>query len=70
LANPKVDLVELEKSKIKGAIRTDFILSAQIVVIVLGTVQSEPFSTQVDGTTLVNNPKITSVKRGSIFIWL
>lgn len=47
LANPDVDLVEMEKDKIKGAIRTDFILSAEIIVIVLGTVQSEPFLNQV-----------------------
>ena len=47
LADPKVDLVKLEKGKIKGAIRTDFILSAEIIVIVLGTVQSEPFLNQV-----------------------
>ncbi|UNU72851.1 DUF808 domain-containing protein [Moraxella nasovis] len=33
----KVDLIALEKEKIKGAIRTDFILSAEIVVISLGT---------------------------------
>jgi predicted DNA repair protein MutK len=53
LANPEIDLVELEKSKIKGAIRTDFILSAEIVVIVLGTVQEEPFSTQVAVVSLL-----------------
>jgi|TARA_R110002012_G_scaffold132168_1_gene285082 predicted DNA repair protein MutK len=47
IADPKVDLVALEKDKIKGAIRTDFILSAEIVVIVLGTVQAEPLSTQI-----------------------
>lgn len=47
LADPSVNLVELEKDKIKGAIRTDFILSAEIIVIVLGTVQSEPFLNQV-----------------------
>jgi len=47
LADPKINLVELEKGKIKGAIRTDFILSAEIIVIVLGTVQSEPFLNQV-----------------------
>lgn len=47
LADPNIDLVELEKDKIKGAIRTDFILSAEIIVIVLGTVQSEPFLNQV-----------------------
>ena len=47
VADPKVDLVALEKEKIKGAIRTDFILSAEIVVIVLGTVAAQPFMTQV-----------------------
>lgn len=35
--NPEIDLVQLEKTKIKGAIRTDFILSAEIIVISLGT---------------------------------
>ena len=47
LADPDVDLVAFEKQKIKGAIRTDFILSAEIIVIVLGTVQDASFSTQV-----------------------
>ncbi len=47
LANPAVDMVALEKDKIKGAVRTDFILSAEIIVITLGTVQDSPFSTQV-----------------------
>ncbi|ABG42110.1 protein of unknown function DUF808 [Paraglaciecola sp. T6c] len=47
IADPKVDLVTLEKDKIKGAIRTDFILSAEIVVIVLGTVQDQPLTTQI-----------------------
>jgi len=47
LADEKIDLVALEKEKIKGAIRTDFILSAEIVVIVLGTVISEPIQTQI-----------------------
>ena len=46
-ADQSVDLVALEKDKIKGAIRTDFILSAEIVVIVLGTVQEATFATQV-----------------------
>lgn len=36
VADPEVDLVEFEKVKIKGAIRTDFILSAEIIVITLG----------------------------------
>ena len=43
----ETDLSALEKEKIKGAIRTDFILSAEIVVIALGSVQAEPFETQV-----------------------
>lgn len=47
LADPTVDLVTLEKNKIKGAIRTDFILSAEIIVIVLGTVKDAAFVTQV-----------------------
>jgi predicted DNA repair protein MutK len=53
VADPKVNLVELEKNKIKGAIRTDFILSAEIVVIVLGTVQAETFATQVTVVSLL-----------------
>lgn len=47
LSNPAVDLVALEKDKIKGAVRTDFILSAEIIAITLGTVQASPFVTQV-----------------------
>jgi hypothetical protein len=47
LADPSVNMVEFEKNKIKGAVRTDFILSAEIIVIALGTVQSQPFLTQV-----------------------
>lgn len=39
-ADQAVDLVAYEKAKIKGAIRTDFILSAEIIVISLGTVAS------------------------------
>ncbi|MDV5170410.1 DUF808 domain-containing protein [Photobacterium rosenbergii] len=41
------DLVEFEKKKIQGAIRTDFILSAEIIVIALGTVQESAMLTQV-----------------------
>jgi len=47
LADPAVDLREVEKDKIKGAVRTDFILSAEIVAITLGTVQGSPFVTQL-----------------------
>ena len=42
-----VDPVAFEKEKIKGAIRTDFILSAEIVVIALGTVAAASFAKQV-----------------------
>ena len=38
LVDPAVDLVAFEKDKIKGAVRTDFVLSAEIIVITLGTV--------------------------------
>ncbi len=46
VANPEVDMVEFEKQRIKGAIRTDAILSAEIIVIALGTVQDSPLATQ------------------------
>ena len=47
LADPQVDLVAFERDKIKGAVRTDFILSAEIIVIALGTIAQAPFTTQV-----------------------
>jgi len=47
LTDTSVDLVAFEKDKIKGAIRTDFILSAEIIAITLGTVAASPFITQV-----------------------
>ena len=47
VADPAVDVVAAEKAKIKGAVRTDFILSAEIIVITLGTVGGQPFGTQV-----------------------
>ena len=53
IADPKVDLVALEKDKIKGAIRTDFILSAEIIVIALGTVANQVFSKQVTVVSLI-----------------
>ena len=45
--NPEVDMVKFEQDKIKGAIRTDFILSAEIIVITLGTVAAAAFARQV-----------------------
>jgi predicted DNA repair protein MutK len=47
VANPAVDLIAFEKQKIKGAVRTDFVLSAEIIVITLGVVAAAPFVTQV-----------------------
>ena len=47
LSDPAVDLVALEKDKIKGAVRTDFVLSAEIIAITLGTVQSSHWTTQL-----------------------
>ncbi len=46
VTDPAVDLVALERDKIKGAVRTDFILSAEIIAITLGTVADKPFGTQ------------------------
>ncbi|MCW5620530.1 MAG: DUF808 domain-containing protein [Burkholderiales bacterium] len=47
LTESGVDLVTLERDKIKGAIRTDFILSAEIIAITLGTVANSPLTTQI-----------------------
>jgi len=47
LADTNKDMVALEKDKIKGAVRTDFILSAEIIAITLGTVQNQPLTTQI-----------------------
>lgn len=41
------DMASLEKQKIKGAVRTDFILSAEIIAITLGTVTGQDFWTQL-----------------------
>ncbi len=47
IAETAPDEATQEQSKIKGAIRTDFILSAEIIVITLGTVKQAAFMTQV-----------------------
>lgn len=47
LADPAIDLALLEREKIKGAVRTDFILSAEIIVLTLGSVQASSLATQV-----------------------
>ncbi len=47
VANPAADLCRIERDKIKGAVRTDFILSAEIIAITLGTVAASTFAVQV-----------------------
>ncbi|MBY7996211.1 DUF808 domain-containing protein [Vibrio fluvialis] len=49
----QVNVEEYEQKKIKGAIRTDFILSAEIIVIVLGTVQGKEMLTQIVVVSLI-----------------
>ena len=53
LGDPKADLVALEMDKIKGAIRTDFVLSAEIIVIALGSVADKAFSQQVTVVSII-----------------
>ena len=53
LLDPGVDMVAFEKDKIRGAVRTDFILSAEIIVIALGTVQAASFAHQATVVTAV-----------------
>ena len=47
LADPAADLMAFERDKIRGAIRTDFILSAEIIAITLGIVASAPLQQRV-----------------------
>lgn len=47
LQDQAVDMVAFERGKIKGAVRTDFILSAEIIVISLGAVAGADFTRQV-----------------------
>jgi predicted DNA repair protein MutK len=47
LADPNVDMATIERDKIKGAVRTDFVLSAEIIAITLGAVAQASFVTQV-----------------------
>lgn len=48
-----VDMVAFEKERIKGAVRTDFILSAEIIVLALGVVSTRPFLDQVGVLVIV-----------------
>ncbi|MBC3808602.1 DUF808 domain-containing protein [Undibacterium seohonense] len=47
ISHEDVDMVQFEKDKIKGAIRTDFVLSGEIIIITLGTVAESLFATRV-----------------------
>ena len=53
LMNPDVDMAAVEKDKIKGAIRTDFILSAEIIVIALGTAAEATIAKQAMVLSLI-----------------
>jgi predicted DNA repair protein MutK len=46
LGDAGTDLVAFEKDKIRGAVRTDFVLSAEIIAIALGIVATQPLATQ------------------------
>ena len=46
ISDPNVDILTFEKEKIKGAIKTDFILSAEIIAIALGVVANKPILVQ------------------------
>ncbi len=47
LADPAIDLATLERDRIRAAVRTDFVLSAEIIVITLGTVADAAFGQRV-----------------------
>lgn len=47
VADTGVDVIAAERDRIRGAVRTDFILSAEIIAITLGTVQGQDFLTQL-----------------------
>jgi predicted DNA repair protein MutK len=53
LEDPSINVEEFEKNKIKGAIRTDFILSAEIIIIALGTIADKDITTQISVLTFV-----------------
>ena len=53
VVDPKIDLVAYERGKVKGAIRTDFVLSAEIIVITLGTMATAPLAQQVVALSIV-----------------
>ena len=78
MRDPGVDVLQLEKDKIRGAVRTDFILSAEIIVIALGTVAGEALATRVlvlSGiallmTALVYGAVAAIVKLDDLGLWM
>jgi len=69
VADPQLDLCAVERDKIKGAIRTDFILSAEIIVISLGTVAGADFITRLTvmvGIALVMTVGVYGVVAGIV----
>ncbi|MDH5517465.1 MAG: DUF808 domain-containing protein [Gammaproteobacteria bacterium] len=53
ITDSNIDMLAFEKKKIKGAIRTDFILSAEIIVLTLGTVKETALITQLGVLTAI-----------------
>lgn len=47
MSDESIDVVAMEKDKVKGAIRTDFVLSAEIIVISLGVIAAQPIMNQI-----------------------
>lgn len=69
LSDPDLDIVAHEKEKVRGAIRTDFILSAEIIAITLGTVAEAEFVQQVvvlSGIALVMTAGVYGVVAGIV----
>jgi uncharacterized protein len=69
LNDPAIDLVAYEKEKIRGAIRTDFVLSAEIIVIALGSAKDTAFATQatvVAGIALIMTVGVYGVVAGIV----
>jgi len=69
LADPGVDMASVERDKIKGAVRTDFVLSAEIVAITLGAVAQAPFTTQLGvlvGISLVMTVGVYGIVAGIV----
>lgn len=53
VADRQVDMVQFEKQRIRGAIRTDAILSAEIIVIALGTVKDAELAVRIGVVSLI-----------------